>query len=144
MGNKCQSQLSGNEISPGLVLFLLPSYLEHVGAYCNVYWPDAMKGEHYFICLDNDPEDSLWVPASSKPRFDRHVLEPVDKDGDSCWSGKTSYCRAGEIWTIPNCMLDDCAFTDRTTTGHRNHVRPGALNELKLEVARSAGSEWAQ
>lgn len=143
MGNEFPSQLSQSEIDPGLVLFLSPSYLEHVGADCNAHWSDAVKGEHYFICLDNEPNDSLWVPASSKPRFDKHVLVPIDKDGHSCWKDKTSYCSVDEIWTIPNCLLDDCLFTDRTTIGHRNRVRAHALDALRFDVSGTCASSWS-
>lgn len=134
MREECQSQLSESELRPGLVLFLLPSYLEHVGASSNVCWPDAVKGEHYFILLRNDLEDSLWVPTSSKPRFDRHILESGDKSGYPCWKERTSYCDPRQIWTIPNSVLGGSMFTDRTTPERRNGVRADALNTLQHDA----------
>lgn len=135
MNHQFQSQLLADEIKPGLVLFLLPSYLEHVGAKCSLCWHDATQGEHYFVCLDSESETSLWVPTSSKPRSDRYVLRPTDKSGHSRWRSRASYCVVNQLWKIPNDELPGSMFCDQTISSQRNIVREVALCWLQHETA---------
>lgn len=116
------ASLSVSEISPGLVLFLLPSLLEEHGATCNLDWPDSIVGEHYFVCVYSDGDSGFWIPVTSKDRRERLPLLSNEKAGHKNWRQKPSFCRSDQIWEIPTPALCPDPFPDRSTPAQRNLV----------------------
>lgn len=141
MNYQLHNSLSPIDIQPGLVLHLIPAELVQIGARCSRNSFDAIKSEHFFICVKRDMDTSIWIPTSSKFRSDRFGLMPRYKKGNPCWVQKVSYCALDQIWTIPNQWLAHDLQSDWTTPTNRNRV---LLKHLPVLSQRIQLQHWGQ
>lgn len=129
--------VSVRELEPGLVLFLHPGMLRERGARSPGAWWEVMLDPHYFVCLDVEDSDGIWIPASTKEGPGRFVLEPRDKRGPTAWTRGRSWCLVDQLWTAPHAAILEAAFLDDSRPGRRSFVSEEACGRL-TEAAASA------
>jgi hypothetical protein len=131
------ASLTPNEIRPGIALHLSPTDLRQYAGTSNLHPEEEVFGAHFFICIDWEYGDSLWIPASTKQAVGRCPILPHEKRGYRSWQAKNSYCNVREIWTLPNASAPEWSVCDHSTPGLRNEVCRVALRRLQLLASGS-------
>lgn len=133
-------ELTPEELSPGLVLWLHPSNLSYLGAHCECLTPKQMaQKRHPFVCVDVQGGNYLWMPTYSGNGAGRYLIPDakksgVPRQGDS-WLTDPTYYHPGQVWSCTMTMVRGSLSGERTTPGTRNRVSAEIAAEM-LKRAR--------
>lgn len=84
--------------APGLVLRMDPDELIREGATCSCAEHEAVHAQHYFVCIEANARDGLWVPLFSGPRVGTKELPKVVRSGDPRWLGSGAHYDPAQAW----------------------------------------------
>ena len=130
--------LCSDDLKPGLVLHLDPISLKQGGG--QHYSPDGFRvpGDHYFLCVLVEEDESYWVPLSSKPGELRLKLERSEKRGHPTWTQSDTYAVASQFWRASSRAVIESArvANERSQRGNRNSLTSEAV-ELVARALRA-------
>lgn len=113
--------------APGLVLRFDPQALAahdvtHVGSD-----DDVLSQPLYFVCIEANPKDALWVPLFAGPGPGRKGILANAKTGHSQWTRNSSFYHAGQICRIGHKTAAKAAEAgrDQSTPRSPNRLAPG-------------------
>lgn len=84
--------------APGLVLRMDPDELIREGATFSCADHEAVHAQHYFVCIEANAKDGLWLPLFSGPRFGSKELPNASRTGDPRWVGTSAHYQPEQIW----------------------------------------------
>jgi hypothetical protein len=86
--------------APGLVLQFDPATLAALGATCT--WKDdpALSAQQYYVCIDANAKDALWVPLFAGPAPGRQGIAVAAKSGNARWTRSSSFYHVGQVCRI--------------------------------------------
>ena len=127
--------LRADELRAGLVLHLDPISLKQAGGHH--YSPEGFRipGDHYFLCVLIEGDDTYWVPLSSKPGELRLKVERSEKRGHPMWTQVDSYAIASQSWMAKASAIVEAATVanERSRRGARNTV-----TDTGVDIVRKA------
>jgi hypothetical protein len=77
--------------APGLVLRLDPKTLANEGASYTGADDEELSPQQYFVCLESNAKDALWVPLFAAPGTDRKGIAEAAKTGQTRWTRSPSF-----------------------------------------------------
>ena len=86
--------------APGLVLQFDPQTLLSQGATCS--WKDEpeLSAQQYYVCIDANAKDALWVPLFAGPGVGRKGIAVAAKSGHPRWTRSSSFYHSGQLCRI--------------------------------------------
>src|SRR5688572_4153430 len=111
---------------PGLVLRFDPQTLADQGA-TFAGSNDTEFSTQFFVCLDSNAKDALWIPLFAGPGPGRKGIAAAAKSGDSTWTRNSSFYDAGHL-----CRIGHKAAHKAAEAG-RDRSTAKAPNRLALE-----------
>lgn len=84
--------------APGLVLRMDPDELVREGARSSCAEDDAVHAQHYFLCIEANARDGLWVPLFTGPRVGSRELPKSARSGDPRWLGSSTHYDPAQVW----------------------------------------------
>lgn len=84
--------------SPGLVLRMDPDELLHYGAQCSCEDDLAVHAQHFFVCIEADAKEGLWVPLFKGPRIGSREIPGAAKSGAARWLGTATHYLPEQLW----------------------------------------------
>ncbi len=103
--------------APGLVLRLDPKTLAAQGASYTGDDNEELSPQQFFVCIEANAKDALWVPLFAGPGADRIGVATTAKTGNTRWTRSSSFydpaqlCRIGHKATQNAAKL---AYDDST------------------------------
>lgn len=83
---------------PGLVLHLATDELVRLGSKCTDNELVAVKGNHFFVCIESDAKSGRWAPLYSDPGPGRKAIQSADKHGHQKWTAGNTYYNPLQLW----------------------------------------------
>jgi hypothetical protein len=117
-------------LTPGLVLHLDPEVLLDRRA---VHDGSAIEGTHFFVCVwvDEETDQTFWIPTSSKRRPGRCELPAPLKTGHPAWVRVCSYAVVDQVWVASTRAVLDAAYMDGSRETAPNRVTREGLERLR-------------
>ena len=84
--------------APGLVLRMDPDELVREGARSSCAEHEAVHAQHYFLCIEANARDGLWVPLFTGPRMGTKELPKAARSGDPRWQGTATHYDPEQVW----------------------------------------------
>lgn len=84
--------------TPGLVLRMDPDELLKYDAKCSCEEDLAVNAQHYFVCIEADAKEGVWVPLFTGPRYGTKEIPGASKTGDPRWIGVPSHYSPAQAW----------------------------------------------
>lgn len=84
--------------APGLVLRMDPDELVKEGATFSCEEHEAVHAQHYFVCIEANPRDGLWVPLFTGPRLGSKELPNASRSGDPRFVGTSAHYSPDQVW----------------------------------------------
>jgi|APFre7841882724_1041349.scaffolds.fasta_scaffold48073_3 hypothetical protein len=130
---------------PGLVLNLDPDELTGKGAQFTCPEEESASTPQYFVCLEADAKQGLWVPLYSGPATGRKGIPGTVKAGSPQWTRSPSFYSPGELWRASHKAVQHGAVAarDRSTVKQPNTLVLSALpkrEEFPPEASFKAGA----
>ncbi len=121
-----------NDIVVGLVLHLDPERLADEGATCTDPPGVRVEGQHFFICISVDGQNSRWVPLFTDPNTGRVALSKDDRVGHPKWIRGTFHYHSAQIWSATAQAVANAAARahDKSRRGTRNLIAPQHVPNL--------------
>ena len=115
--------------APGLVLRLDPDELRHYGARCSRDADQAVHAQHYFVCIEADAKEGIWVPLFSGPRVGSHEIPGSAKSGHPRWLSSASHYLREEAWLASHKAVQRAAAVahDNSSTKQPNRVAAASV-----------------
>lgn len=115
--------------APGLVLRMDPDELLKYHATCSCSDDEAVNAQHYFVCIEADAKQGLWVPLLSGPRYGTKEFTTASKTGDPRWVSSSSHYGLDQVWraTHKAAQMAAAAAHDRSSAKLPNRVSVNAL-----------------
>ncbi len=112
--------------APGLVLRLDPPTLASHGALYTgsdeIPWPHQL----YFVCLESNASEALWVPLFPGPGPGRKGIAPEAKTGSARWTKHSSFFDGTQLCRIGHKAIQ------RAATAAFDDSTPKAPNRMNL------------
>lgn len=86
--------------APGLVLRFDPQALADSGATFAGGEGVELAGPQYFVCVDANPKDALWLPLFAGPGPGRKGIAATAKTGHLSWTKHSSFFHAGQLCRV--------------------------------------------
>lgn len=83
--------------TPGLVLRLDPKTLVQHGATYTGRDDEELTPQQYFVCVDSNAKDALWVPLFAAPGPGRKGIAETAKSGHGRWTKYSSFYDASQV-----------------------------------------------
>lgn len=99
--------------TPGLVLNLDPDELLSHGAEYTCVEDDSVATPQFFVCLEADAKQGLWVPLYTSPAPGRKGIAGADKSGHPMWTRSPSFYNPGELWRASHKAVQRGAIAGR-------------------------------
>jgi len=117
-------------LTPGVVFHLDPDVLLDRGA---VHDGSAIVGTHFFVCVwvDEETDQTFWIPTSSKRRHGRCELPAPLKTGHPAWVRVCSYAVVDQVWVASTQAVLDAAYMDVSRETSPNRVTREGLERLQ-------------
>lgn len=115
--------------APGLVLRLDPDELRHYGARCSRDAGRAVHAQHYFVCIEADAKEGIWVPLFNGPQVGSREIPGSAKTGQARWLSGASHYVTEEAWQASHKAVQRAAAVahDNSSTKQPNRVAPAGL-----------------
>ncbi len=115
--------------SPGLVLQLDPQILSVEGASFTGNNEVEYSSLQYFVCIESNPKDALWVPLFAGPGPGRKGISAAAKTGHSRWIRYSSFYDVGHLCRIAHkaTQLAATAANDDSSPKSPNRMQPADL-----------------
>ena len=114
---------------PGLVLQFDSQTLIAHGATCS--WKDdpELSPQHYFVCIDANQKDALWVPLFAGPAPGRKGIAANAKSGGARWTRSSSFYHAAQLCRVAHKTAQRAAEKayDESSPKHPNRMAPAQL-----------------
>ncbi len=115
--------------APGLVLQFDPQTLLSQGATCS--WKDEpeLSAQQYYVCIDANAKDALWVPLFAGPGVGRKGIAVAAKSGHPRWTRSSSFYHSGQLCRIAHKAAQRAAEKayDDSTPKAPNRMAPAQL-----------------
>ena len=115
--------------APGLVLQLDPQMLATHGA--TYTWGDdpELSAQQYFVCIESDAKEALWLPLFAGPAPGRKGIAAAAKSGDPRWTRSSSFYHPAQVCRISHKGVQRAAEAayDRSTPKQPNRLAPAQL-----------------
>ena len=103
--------------APGLVLQLDPQTLAAHGA--SYTWGDEpeLSAQQYFVCIEADAKEALWLPLFAGPGAGRKGIAAAAKSGDPRWTRSSSFFHPAQVCRLSHKAVQRAAEAayDRST-----------------------------
>lgn len=101
-----------------------PDELRYYGAQCSCATEAAVHAQHFFVCIEADAKEALWVPLFNGPRVGSREIPATAKSGHPRWAGSASHYDPAEIWRAPHKVAQRAANVahDQTMAKSPNRV----------------------
>lgn len=86
--------------APGLVLRFDPQTLADDGASYTGSDEVEFSAQQFYVCIDANPKDALWVPLFAGPGPGRKGIAATAKTGNPRWIKYTSFYDCGQLCRI--------------------------------------------
>lgn len=86
--------------APGLVLRLDPKTLAQDGASYTGDDDTELTPQQYWVCIDSNPKDALWVPLFAAPGPQRRGIPETAKSGNGRWTKYSSFYDGSTICRV--------------------------------------------
>jgi len=110
--------------APGLVLQLDPQMLAAHGA--SYTWGDEpeLSAQQYFVCIEADAKEALWLPLFAGPAAGRKGIAATAKTGDPRWTRSSSFFHPAQVCKISHKAVQRAAEAayDRSTPKQPNRL----------------------
>lgn len=113
--------------APGLVLRLDPQTLSDQGSSYVGDDDTELSAQQYFVCIDANPKDALWMPLFAGPGPGRKGIAASAKTGNSHWTRNSSFYHAGHL-----CRIGHKA-AHKAAEAARDHSTAKAPNRMAVE-----------
>jgi hypothetical protein len=115
--------------APGLVLQFDPATLAKLGASYTGSDDVELSAQQYFVCIDANPKDALWVPLFAAPGPGRKGIAATAKSGNSRWTRSSSFYDAAQVCRIGHKAAQKAAEAayDHSTPKAPNQLAPAQL-----------------
>ncbi len=115
--------------APGLVLRMDPDELLRQAATCSCEEDRAVNAQHYFVCIEADAKEGLWVPLFTGPRFGTREIPSAAKTGDPRWIGVPAHFNPDQVWRASHKAAQRAAVSahDRSSAKLPNRVAQKSL-----------------
>jgi hypothetical protein len=103
--------------APGLVLRFDPKTLAKEGAAYTGDHNVELSPQQYFVCIDANAKDALWVPLFAGPGPGRKGIAAAAKTGNTRWTRSSSFYDAAQVCRIAHKVAHkaaEAAFDDST------------------------------
>jgi len=103
--------------APGLVLRLDPKTLAAHGATYTGADDEELSPQQYFVCIDANARDALWVPLFAGPAPGRKGIAASSKSGNARWTRSTSFYDGAQVCRIAHKAVHraaEMAYDDST------------------------------
>jgi hypothetical protein len=109
---------------PGLNLHLDPKTLLANGAAYTCDENLAVEDMHFFVCIEADHKEGVWVPLYSGPGIGRIEIVASTKSGHPKVTAGSSYCHSSQVWRASHKAVQLAARTgkDQSTAKEPNTV----------------------
>jgi len=113
--------------APGLVLQLDPVTLSKHGATCT--WSDdpELSAQQYFVCIESNKTDALWVPLFGGPAPGRRGIAATAKSGHPRWTRSSSFFHPAQVIRISH------KATQRAAEAAYDQSSPKVPNRMAAE-----------
>jgi len=120
------------DIAVGLVLHLDPDRLEKDGGTYNCPPETRVQGQHFFLCVEVNEDQSKWLPLFTNAGPGRIALTTEGREGHEKWVDGTFHYHPGQVWSAPSKAVANAAMRahDKSRRGSRNTLDPESLPEL--------------
>ena len=115
--------------APGLVLRLDPKTLATLGATYTGDDDEELSPQQYFVCIESNARDALWLPLFAGPGPGRKGIAAASKSGNARWTRSTSFYHEGLLCRIAHKTTQraaDAAYDDSTPKA------PNAMSPAQL------------
>jgi hypothetical protein len=112
--------------APGLVLRFDPQALADNGATFAGGDDIELNGPQYFVCVEANPKDALWLPLFAGPAPGRKGIAATAKTGHLTWTKHSSFYHSGQL-----CRVAHKAATKASEAG-RDMSTPKTPNRLAV------------
>jgi hypothetical protein len=86
--------------APGLVLRFDPKTLAAQGATYTGKHDEELTPQQYYVCIDANPKDGLWVPLFAASGPGRKGILPTAKTGHTRWARYSSFYDSTQVCRI--------------------------------------------
>ncbi len=86
--------------APGLVLRFDPKTLMNYGATYTGSDDDELSPQQYYVCIEANPKDALWVPLFAAAGNGRKGIAATAKTGHSRWVKYSSFYDVAQVCRI--------------------------------------------
>jgi len=110
--------------APGLVLqFDAQTLLAH-GATCSWKHEPELSPQQYYVCIDANLKDALWVPLFPGPAPGRKGIATQGKSGGARWTRTSSFYHAAQLCRVAHKTAQRAAEKayDESTPKHPNRL----------------------
>ncbi len=128
------SRVAPGEIKRGLVLHLDPDELVAHGGSTNVDEALRVRGQHFFLCLTSNGQDSRWLPLYTSGGKDRVELPRAARDGHPKWTDGSCFYHPEQVWSAPIHAVIAAAIAgqDKSTPAQRSTVKLDAVPRIPM------------
>jgi hypothetical protein len=88
-----------------------PDELLKQGAKCSCEEDRAVNAQHYFVCIEADAKEGLWVPLFTGPRVGTKEIPGSSKTGDPRWIGVPSHFNPDQVWRASHKAVQRAAIS---------------------------------
>jgi hypothetical protein len=113
--------------APGLVLRFDPETLAEQGAAYAGAEDTELSAQQYYVCLEANAKDALWIPLFAGPGPGRKGIAANAKTGNAHWTRNSSFYHNGHL-----CRIGHKAAA-KAAEAARDHSTAKAPNRLALE-----------
>lgn len=86
--------------APGLVLRFDPKTLAAQGATYTGAHDEELSPQQYYVCIETNAKDALWVPLFAAPAPGRKGIAETAKTGTSRWTKYSSFYDQAQICRV--------------------------------------------
>jgi hypothetical protein len=115
--------------APGLVLRFDPKTLAAQGATYTGKDDEELSPQQYFVCIDTNAKDALWVPLFAGPGPGRKGIAVAAKSGNTRWTKSSSFYDSSQVCRIAHKAAHRAAELayDDSTPKAPNRMAPAQL-----------------
>jgi len=113
--------------APGLVLRFDPQTLAAQGATYTGKDDEELTPQQYFVCIEANARDALWVPLFAGPGPGRRGIAAAAKSGQSHWTKSSSFYHSTQLCRIAH------KTAQRASEVAYDHSTPKSPNRMDLK-----------
>lgn len=123
---------SENELAPGLVLHLCPSWMLAKGGKVTCSPELIVRGHHFFLVLEVGPKRCKLVPMYTEGGPGRIEISPIGRVGHPKWTEGVCHYHPDQVWNVSKAVVVMAAkvASDQSLPGSRNMLAVGHVPKV--------------